>query len=319
MRDQLSFLYRLAQQLKAQREVVRGKPETFNRPDYNFRLSPASASDAPADKREPDGSELVHISTRQRGAPLDLIVAEAAIVANSTWGNMLAEHGVPGIYRSQASLAPGVKVRMSTKALPHAGIGVKSYAWATSPLRRYVDLVNQWQIIACARHGKTAALAAPFKPKDAQLFAIISSFDATYGAYNSYQAGMERFWTLKYLQQHQLTELDATVIKDGSHGGECLVRADTLPLVMSVLGAQGMPRGARVRVRLGEIDEISLSVAGTVLARLDDPQDPSDDGPLDDEGEEDDAAVAGPLAIAVDVNDADADAPPHPATEPQPT
>ena len=319
VREQLSFLYRLAQQLKAQREVVRGKPETFNRPDYNFRLSPASASDAPSDKREPDGSELVHISTRQRGAPLDLIVAEAAIVANSTWGNMLAEHGVPGIYRSQASLAPGVKVRMSTKALPHAGIGVKSYAWATSPLRRYVDLVNQWQIIACARHGKTAALAAPFKPKDAQLFAIISSFDATYGAYNSYQAGMERFWTLKYLQQHQLTELNATVIKDGSHGGECLVRADTLPLVMSVLGAQGMPRGARVRVRLGEIDEISLSVAGTVLARLDDPQDPSDDGPLDDEGEEDDAAVAGPLAIAVDVNDADADAPPHPATEPQPT
>ena len=130
---------------------------------------------------------------------------------------------------------------------------------------------------------------------------------------------MERFWTLKYLQQHQLTELDATVIKDGSHGGECLVRADTLPLVLPVLGAQGMARGARVRVRLGEIDEISLSVAGTVLARLDDPQDPSDDGPLDDEGEEDDAAVAGPLAIAVDVNDADADAPPHPATEPQPT
>lgn len=102
---------------------------------------------------------------RKRGAPLDLIVAEAAIVANSTWGGWMAELGVPGIYRSQASLAPGIKVRMSTKAQPHAGIGVKSYAWATSPLRRYVDLVNQWQIIACARHGKTAALAAPFKPR----------------------------------------------------------------------------------------------------------------------------------------------------------
>jgi exoribonuclease R len=50
---------------------------------------------------------------------------------------------------------------MGTKALPHAGIGVKSYAWSSSPLRRYTDLVNQWQIIACARHGKTAALAAP--------------------------------------------------------------------------------------------------------------------------------------------------------------
>ena len=310
-REQLSFLYRLALHLKAQREVVRGKPENFNRPDYNFRLVGNQGA-------EPTGHEQVQISVRQRGAPLDLIVAEAAIVANSTWGSWMAELGVPGIYRSQASMAPGVKVRMGTKALPHAGIGVKSYSWATSPLRRYVDLVNQWQIIACARHGKTAALAAPFKPKDAELFSIISSFDATYGAYNGYQAGMERFWTLKYVEQNGITELTASVFKEGPNGS-FLVRADNLPLVLPVLGAQGMARGARVRVRLGEIDEISLSVAGTVLARLDDPQDPSDDGPLDDEGEEDDAAVAGPLAIAVDVNDADADAPPHPATEPQPT
>ncbi len=323
-REQLSFLYRLALKLKAGRELVRGKPETFNRPDYTFRLSaarPPEGAKAPAggsaaseaasvgahkprnDGAEPNGSETVDITTRKRGAPLDLIVAEAAIVANSTWGNMLAEHGVPGIYRSQASLAPGVKVRMSTKALPHAGIGVKSYAWATSPLRRYVDLVNQWQIIACARHGKTAALAAPFKPKDAELFSIISSFDAAYSAYNGYQAGMERFWTLKYLQQNQITELDATVFKEGPNGS-FLVRADTLPLVLPVLGAQQLPRGARVRVKLGEIDEITLDVAGTLVARLDDPLDASDDGPVDeDEGDEE--AVAGPIAIAVDVNEAE--------------
>ncbi len=303
LREQLSFLYRLAKHLKAGREVVRGKPEAFNRPDYTFRLQ--GNGDA-----EPDGSETVRIGTRKRGAPLDLIVAEAAIVANSTWGQMLAEHGVPGIYRSQASLAPGVKVRMSTKALPHAGIGVKSYAWATSPLRRYVDLVNQWQIIACARHGKTAALAAPFKPKDAELFGIISSFDTAYGAYNGYQAGMERFWTLKYLQQNQIATLDATVIKDGRGGGDFLVRADSLPLVLPVLGAQNLERGARVRVQLGEIDEITLDVSGTVTERLDDPADPSDDGPVEED--DDDSAVAGPIAIAVDVNEANDNASPAP-------
>ncbi|GAD23811.1 ribonuclease catalytic domain-containing protein [Acidovorax sp. MR-S7] len=299
-RKQLSFLHRLARQLKIGREAVRGKPENFNRPDYTFRLQ--------GHEGEPDGSETVQIGTRKRGAPLDLIVAEAAIVANSAWGQMLAEHGVPGIYRSQASLAPGVKVRMGTKALPHAGIGVKSYAWATSPLRRYVDLVNQWQIIACARHGKTAALAAPFKPKDAELFSIISGFDAAYGAYNGYQAGMERFWTLKYLQQNQIAELEATVIKEGVNGG-FLVRADTLPLVLPVLGAQQLPRGARVRVRLGEIDEIALDVSGTLVARLDDPQDPSDDGPVDEEDGGEDDAVAGPIAIAVDMNEPDNPAP----------
>jgi exoribonuclease-2 len=58
----------------------------------------------------------VEITVRRRGAPLDLIVAEAMILANSTWGQWLADLGVPGIYRSQASLAPGVKVRMGTKA-----------------------------------------------------------------------------------------------------------------------------------------------------------------------------------------------------------
>ena len=299
LRRQLSFLYRLALHLKAQREVVRGKPENFNRPDYNFRLVGNQGA-------EPTGHEQVQISVRQRGAPLDLIVAEAAIVANSTWGSWLAELGVPGIYRSQASMAPGVKVRMGTKALPHAGIGVKAYSWATSPLRRYTDLVNQWQIIACARHGATAALAAPFKPKDADLFSIISSFDAAYSAYNGYQAGMERFWTLKYIEQNHITELTAAVIKEGP-GGSFLVRADDIPLVFPVLGAQNLPRGARLKVRLGEVDEITLDIHGTVVERLDDPNDASDDAVVEDEGDED--AVAGPIAIAVDVNEADSTAP----------
>ncbi len=287
LRTQLSFLYRLAKDLKAKREIVRGKPETFNRPDYNFRL-------LGNDGAEPQGSETVQISTRQRGAPLDLIVAEAMILANSTWGNWMAELGVPGIYRSQASLAPGVKVRMGTKAQPHAGIGVKSYAWSSSPLRRYVDLVNQWQIIACVQHGKTAALAAPFKPKDASLFSIISSFDEAYSAYNGYQGGMERFWTLQYLRQNGITELEASVFKEN------MVRADTLPLVLPVMGAQNLPRGARVRVRLGDMDLITLDISGTVIERLD--TQVADQGSSESSDEEDDE-VSGPIAIAVDVSE----------------
>ncbi len=302
VRVQLSFLFRLAQQLKAAREQVRGKPENFNRPDYNFRL--AHTEQHPSGS-EPQGDEQVHISTRQRGAPLDLIVAEAMILANSTWGNWLAELGVPGIYRSQASLAPGVKVRMGTKALPHAGIGVKSYAWSTSPLRRYTDLVNQWQIIACVRNGKTAALAAPFKPKDADLFSIISSFDAAYSAYNGYQSAMERFWTLQYLRQNSITEVDATVFKDN------LVRADTLPLVLPVMGAQGLARGTRVRVELGEMDLITLDIHGTVLAQLDQPAAETSV----EADSEDDAEMAGPIAIAVDVSEQ----PETSTTEPAPT
>ena len=285
--EELIYLHKLAKYLKSQREVVRGKPENFNRPDYNFKLDNPSG-------QEPSGDEKVTITTRQRGAPLDLIVAEAMILANSTWGQWLAEHGVPGIYRSQASLAPGVKVRMGTRALPHAGLGVPSYAWSTSPLRRYTDLVNQWQIIACAKHGRTAALVAPFKPKDTELFAIISGFDAAYSAYNAYQNGIERYWTLKYLQQNGITEVTATAFKDN------LVRADELPLVLPATGALGLPRGAKVRIRLGEIDDISLDITGAVIARLDAVAVPVGQ---DDTGEEEDEVAAGPIAIAVDVGE----------------
>jgi exoribonuclease-2 len=185
---------------------------------------------------------------------------------------------------------------------------VACYAWSTSPLRRYTDLVNQWQIIACARHGRSAALAAPFKPKDAELFSVISAFDAAYSAYSGYQGAMERFWTLKFLQQNGITELVASVFKEN------MVRAEELPLVLPVLGARDLPRGARVRVKLGDIDEITLDVVGTVVERLD--VAPGAVAGVDtstDPNEDDDEVVAGPIAIAVDMADAGTPAEDNPA------
>lgn len=295
---ELAFTWRLAKHLKAQREVVRGKPENFNRPDYNFRLA--------GERMEaPNGTESVEITVRARGSSLDLIVAEAMILANSAWGGWLAELGLPGIYRSQASLAPGIKVRMGVKALPHAGMGVAQYTWATSPLRRYVDLVNQWQIIACARHGRTAALAAPFKPRDAQLFSIISAFESAYAAYNGFQNAIERFWTLRWLEQSGTTELTATVMKEG------LVRADDLPLVFKALGCEPLPRGSHVKVRITGLDEMTLDVHASLIERL-------DEAPAADEPEGDDEdleAAATPIALAIDLNDGASEAEPTAAPQ----
>ena len=294
---ELTFLHGLAQRLKAGREKVRGKPENFNRPDYSFKL------DLVAD-RAIVGDERVEIVPRRRGSPLDLIVAEAMILANSTWGGWLAACGVPGIYRSQASLAPGVKVRMSTQPGPHAGIGVAQYAWSTSPLRRYVDLVNQWQIVACARAGRSAALIAPFKPKDVQLLATIADFDASYAAYNAFQSQVERYWSLRYLMQNDLHELDAAVMKDG------LVRADTLPLVFRAVGAEQLGRGTGVRVRIGAIDLLTLDVAASVVARLDAAA--ADSGDASAAADDDESESAGPLAIAIDVAPEEAGVEPDP-------
>ncbi len=238
--DWVRPLWRFAQHLTSQRDAVRGKTENNSRVEYSFVLQ------GPHD----DPDSIIKLIPRRRDAPLDRIIAEYMILANNLWGGLLAQHGVPGIYRSQQA----GRVRMSTHALPHEAIGVPYYAWSTSPLRRYVDLVNQLQIIATARHGVSARLAAPFKPKDADLFAIIGAFDAQYAAWGEYQNSLERFWTLRWLQQQNVRTVEATVLRDG------LVRLDGAPLVTRVPGLPELERGQKVTIDLLGFDELALEV-----------------------------------------------------------
>ena len=148
--------------------------------------------------------------------------------------------------------------------------------------------------MACARHGRTAALAAPFKPRDAQLFSVISAFDAAYGAYADFQHGIERYWTLQWLAQQGTTELDASVMKEG------LVRAETLPLVFKALGCEALPRGALVRVRITGCDTLTLELHASLVSRLDGAP-PANADNLDDS---DDEAIAAPLSLAIDLGEA---------------
>jgi exoribonuclease-2 len=230
------------------REAFGLKPEQANRVDFNFYVE----------------DDVVSIVRRKRGAPLDKIVAELMIFANSTWGKLLHDSGVPGIYRSQgagsgAGWAAKMQVRMVTHAAPHQGLGVDQYAWSTSPLRRYTDLVNQWQIIACAEHGVTAPLVAPFKPRDATLFSIVSAFDAAYAAYNDFQQTMERYWCLRWLAQEGAKQVDAVVLKDD------VLRLTDVPLVIRLAGMPQVARGAQVRLDIVRWDEVDLSLEARLL------------------------------------------------------
>ena len=250
-KEELGFLWQWALQLEAgrmkKREAFGLKPEQANRVDFNFYVE----------------DDVVSIVRRKRGAPLDKIVAELMIFANSTWGKLLHDSGVPGIYRSQGPGAGGwnakIQVRMVTHAAPHQGLGVDQYAWSTSPLRRYTDLVNQWQILACASNGVTAPLVAPFKHRDATLFAIVSSFDAAYAAYNDFQQNMERYWCLRWLGQEQAKQVDAVVLK------EEIVRLVEIPLVVRLTGMPQVARGAQVKLDIVRWDEVDLSLEARLL------------------------------------------------------
>ena len=52
--------------------------------------------------------------------------------------------------------------------------------------------MNQWQLIAIAKHGITAKMVAPFPPRDAALMAIAADFEACYSAYGEYQDRLEK-------------------------------------------------------------------------------------------------------------------------------
>lgn len=249
-KDEIAVLWPFAKALYERRQQARIgyglRREVQRNIDYNFYV---------------DG-EHVSITPRRRGSPLDLIVAELAILANSRWGAFLHEHGVPGIYRAQRAFGPN-RTRMQTTPAPHEGLGVAQYAWSTSPLRRYVDLVNQWQLLACVRHGVTAKLAAPFKPKDADLYAIVQNFDETYTAYADHQRRMEYFWCLRWLKQEKRDRVVATIVKDD------VVRLEEVPLLLHVPGLGVQARGTRVLLEVMAIDELRVEASCRLIEVLD--------------------------------------------------
>ena len=190
-------------------QKARGKYEENRAPQYDYSVEVAS-----------DG--IVSVTRRERGSPIDTLVSEMMILANSTWAQMLDENDLPGLFRVQ----PSGKVRMSTQSEPHIGMGVQHYGWFTSPLRRAADYINQKQLISLIDEHSEAL----FHKNDAELFAALRDFDTAYSAYADFQRQMEAYWSLVYLEQQGTKELTATVLK------EDLVRIEGLPLVTRAVG-----------------------------------------------------------------------------------
>ena len=237
--DELHTLWLWATRLEQARRGDQPEPEP--RAEYNFHVE----------------NDRVTITRRARGSPLDRIVSELMIYVNSTWGGLLAEHGVAAIYRVQGA----GKVRMSTVAAAHEGLRVAQYAWASSPLRRYVDLVNQRQLVALVQQQAPA-----YAPRSDALLATLRDFELTYEAYADFQRNMERYWSLRWLIQEQRETVSGAVIR------ETLVRLDELPLVLRVPSVPALPQGARVSLAVGAIDLLELTVQCEYRQRLDAPR-----------------------------------------------
>ena len=203
-------------------------PQPEDRPEFVFQVV----------------DDRVQISRRPRGTPIDQVVAELMILANSTWAGELHAAGLPALYRVQS----GGKVRTSTAAGPHDGLGVAQYMWASSPLRRYADLVNQRQLIARVR-GEAPVYSA----KDTALLTAMRDFEAAYDVYGDYQRTMERYWSLRWLLQEQAATVTGVVLREN------LVRLDAVPITQRVPSLDAtVVSGARVELAVGAVDLLEL-------------------------------------------------------------
>jgi exoribonuclease-2 len=232
---QLLKLHDWAQRL----ETDRGRPDATREPraEYTFNVE----------------DERIEIVERKRGLPIDKVVSELMILVNSHWARLLDERDWPAVFRSQQE----GRVKMSSAAGPHQGLGVSHYVWASSPLRRYVDLMNQRQLVALVR-GE-----APVYTRNSEsLFAAMRDFELVYEIYADFQRQMERYWCLRWIVQEAAETLTARVIRDS------LVRLERLPLVLRVPSVPEMPGGTRVELAVGKIDLIELSVECEFRQRL---------------------------------------------------
>jgi exoribonuclease-2 len=225
--EELRTLWRFA----LAQEVQRGKPSVnASMVDYSFRVEQGRVS----------------IEPRRRGAPLDKLVSELMILTNTTWGNLLAERDVAAIYRVQSS----GKVRMSVHPEAHDGLGVSCYAWMTSPLRRYVDLINQWQLVASLEGRRP-----PFTRNAEVLLSAMRAYEVTHARYDEHQRAMEHYWCLRWLVQERVSAAEGVVVREGT------VRLDGMPLTVRVPSLPDFELGTRVRLEIGEIDLVERTVA----------------------------------------------------------
>ncbi len=125
-------------------------------------------------------------------------------------------------------------------------------------MRRYVDLINQRQIIALLRNE------TPFYTKDSdKLLIAMRDFEMIYGIYGEFQRAMERYWCMRWLLQEKIQTINAQVIKEN------LVKFDHIPFVTRVPSLPEMAPNTYVKLKLSEIDLLERTLHAEFMQKQD--------------------------------------------------
>lgn len=179
-----------------------------------------------------DHSVSVHRNDRE--SPSRKLVSEIMIKANQTMAKALSNNGLPAIFRAQAEpkerLFTGIEESLVTNCLqrrllnrfaldhqpaPHAGLGVDAYVTATSPIRKYVDLVTQRQLRALC------GLETPYSA--AEIDHIIDTLQTPMANVGRIQTRRQRYWILTHLSSRVGQRIEALVLMKRRHHYQLLL------------------------------------------------------------------------------------------------
>ncbi len=159
-----------------------------------------------------DANGEITVNRINRESPGRMLISELMIMANWLMAGYLKEQGLPAIYRSQ----PGPKERLfkgdegslfqnamqrrllnrfilNSEPDHHSGLGLEAYITATSPIRKYFDLVTQRQV--------RAALGKETPYSIAEIDDFINILAQTTGNVARIQQNRMRYWVLRYLEK----------------------------------------------------------------------------------------------------------------------
>ena len=203
----------------------------------------------------------------QQPSPARLLVAEMMILAGEVTARYAQNAGLAMPFRSQPQpelppeeellQLPGGPVRtcairrclhkseVSVTPGRHASLGLEAYVQATSPIRRYGDLLAHWQLKAHLR-GEAPVFAA------AELQSILQSVTAVAQEASLVERQTNRYWSLEYLRRHGQGVWTALVLR--------WLRED-MDLVLVLLEELGLELGMRVQrpVKLGEHLQVQVT------------------------------------------------------------
>jgi len=154
----------------------------------------------------------LEVCTIDNASPARMLVEELMILYNSTLAEFALQNQIPVLFRNVQQWGdpkdpyPATQAYLSTQASFHPGIGANAYLHASSPVRRFVDLLNQTNILAYL-----AGVTPPY-PSDS-LEAEIERIEKRLHLLKETGQQSDRYWWLKYLEQNWLhTPLDGYVL-----------------------------------------------------------------------------------------------------------